>query len=161
RGPPRRRLVKADKRARRRPLATTLAAQRVLVVCGAGGVGKTTTAAALGLAAALRGRRVLACTIDPSPRLATSLGLRHLTDRPRLLDLARLGPSAGAGSLSAMCLDTKRTFDALVERHAPDPAARRRILENRFYQEVSGALAGTHEYMAMEKLLELSADERF
>jgi anion-transporting ArsA/GET3 family ATPase len=141
-------------------LAEALARKRFLVVCGAGGVGKTTTAAALALQGALRGRRVLVCTIDPSRRLATSLGLTQLADRPRALDLRRVAPEA-AGSLHAMTLDTKRTFDALVERYSADEAARRRILENRFYQQVSNALAGSHEYMAMEKLLELSADDRF
>lgn len=136
--------------------------RRVLVVCGSGGVGKTTTAAALGVQAALRGRRVLVCTIDPSRRLATSLGLDRLPDKPRVLDLDRVAPGRDRkGALWAMTLDTKRTFDALVEKHAATEAARRRILENRFYKQVSSALAGSHEYMAMEKLLELTADERF
>jgi anion-transporting ArsA/GET3 family ATPase len=144
----------------REKLASALEERRILVVCGSGGVGKTTTAAALGLRAARLGRRVLVCTIDPSRRLATSLGLSQLSGKPRALDLRRLGPTGG-GSLHAMTLDTRSTFDALVERFAPGPAARRRILENRFYQHVSAALAGSHEYMAMEKLLELSADERF
>jgi anion-transporting ArsA/GET3 family ATPase len=152
------------RRPRLRPpaerLARTLAEGRVLVVCGSGGVGKTTTAAALGLRAAQGGRRVLVCTIDPSRRLATSLGLQALSDRPRVLDLGALGTGRG-GSFSAMTLDTKRTFDALVERHAKDEAARKRILGNRFYKEVSAALAGSHEYMAMEKLLELAADDRY
>jgi anion-transporting ArsA/GET3 family ATPase len=130
------------------------------VVGGAGGVGKTTVAASLALHAALLGRRVLVCTIDPSRRLATSLGLLRLPDRPRALGISRLGPRAG-GSLWAMTLDTRRTFDALVERHMPTAEARRRVLENRFYKQVSSALAGSHEYMAMEKLLELSADARF
>jgi len=134
--------------------------RRVIVVCGAGGVGKTTTAAALGLRAALEGRRVLVCTIDPSRRLATSLGLHSLSGRPRPLDLKPLGAAPG-GRLHAMTLDTKRTFDALVERFARDDGAKERILGNRFYQEVSSALAGSHEYMAMEKLLELRDDERF
>ena len=142
-------------------LESALAGRGILVVCGSGGVGKTTTAAALGLAAALRGRRVLVCTIDPSRRLATSLGLSRLTERPRPLDLRRLGRTADGGSMSAMMLDTKRTFDALVERHAGSAEARDRILGNRFYKQVSSALAGSHEYMAMEKLLELSQDERF
>jgi anion-transporting ArsA/GET3 family ATPase len=141
-------------------LAQALARKRFLIVCGAGGVGKTTTAAALALQGALRGRRVLVCTIDPSRRLATSLGLAQLPDRPRALDLRRVAPEA-KGSLFAMTLDTRRTFDALVERYSADEGARRRILENRFYQQVSDALAGSHEYMAMEKLLELSADDRF
>lgn len=148
--------------ARRRSAALreALATRRVLVVCGSGGVGKTTTAAALGLHAARLGRRVLVCTVDPSRRLATSLGLRQLSEKPRLLPLERLGTPV-SGRLWAMTLDTKRTFDALVERHAPDDEARRRILGNRFYQQVSAALAGSHEYMAMEKLLDLSVDERY
>ena len=144
----------------RRDLARALAENRILVVGGAGGVGKTTTAAALGLQGALQGRRVLVCTIDPARRLATSLGLEQLTGKPRRLDLHRVVPDA-AGEMWAMMLDTKRTFDALVERYTSDEAARERILENRFYRHVSTALAGSHEYMAMEKLLDLHADERF
>jgi anion-transporting ArsA/GET3 family ATPase len=143
-----------------RALAAALAERRVLIVCGSGGVGKTTTAAALALQAALEGRRVLVCTIDPARRLATSLGLSALEGRPRRLDLSRLEPRT-AGALWAMTLDTRRTFDALVEKNTSSESARRRILENRFYQQVSSALSGSHEYMAMEKLLELSADERF
>ena len=140
-------------------LLRALDTRRVVVVCGAGGVGKTTTAAALALHAAVRGRRVLVCTIDPSRRLATSLGLAQLSERPRPLPLGRLLDVPG--SLHAMRLDTTRTFDELVERFAGSAEARSRILGNRFYQQVSDALAGTHEYMAMEKLLELHADERF
>jgi anion-transporting ArsA/GET3 family ATPase len=146
--------------AGRRALRAAVRERRILVVGGAGGVGKTTTAAALALQAAVMGRQVLVCTIDPSRRLVTSLGLRQLGDRPRALDLERVAPEA-KGTLWAMTLDTQRTFDALVERHAPSEEARQRILENRFYQHVSAALAGSHEYMAMEKLLELSADPRF
>lgn len=141
-------------------LELALLQRRILVVAGSGGVGKTTTAAALGLRAAVLGRRVLVCTIDPSRRLATSLGLDRLPDRPRHLDLSRL-ECRGAGELWAMALDTKRTFDALVLRHAPSEEASRHILGNPFYQELSSALSGSNEYMAMEKLLELSADERF
>src|SRR6266511_2929193 len=115
-------------------MEAALLERRVIVVCGSGGVGKTTTAAALGLQAAIKGRRVLVCTIDPSRRLATSLGLSQLSGKPRTVDLRRF---------------------------APAQAARKRILGNRFYQHVSAALAGSHEYMAMEKLLELAADERF
>jgi anion-transporting ArsA/GET3 family ATPase len=146
--------------AGRRALRAAVRGRKVLVVGGAGGVGKTTTAAALALQAAVAGRQVLVCTIDPSRRLVTSLGLRQLGDKPRELDLRKVAPEA-RGTLWAMTLDTQRTFDALVERHAPTAEARRRILDNRFYQQVSAALAGSHEYMAMEKLLELSADPRF
>jgi anion-transporting ArsA/GET3 family ATPase len=143
-------------------LERALASRRILVTCGAGGVGKTTTAAALALRAACSGRRVLACTIDPSRRLATSLGLNQLSDRPRAIDLSRVAaPSSRRGALWAMVLDVKSTFDALVTRYTPDAAARDRILTNRFYRHVSAALAGSHEYMAMEKLLELSGDDRW
>ncbi len=143
-------------------LERALATRRILVTCGSGGVGKTTTAAALALRAARSGRRVLACTIDPSRRLATSLGLNQLSGRPRAIDLSRVGPApARAGALWAMVLDVKSTFDALVARYAPDAAARDRILNNRFYRHISAALAGSHEYMAMEKLLELSEDDRW
>ena len=141
-------------------LAAALEDKRILIVGGAGGVGKTTVAAALALRAALLGRRVLVCTIDPSRRLSTSLGLDRLSDRPRALSLARLGPRQG-GALWAMTLDTKRTFDGLVERHMPGEEARRRVLQNRFYKQVSSAMTGSHEYMAMEKLLDLSGDPRF
>jgi anion-transporting ArsA/GET3 family ATPase len=144
----------------RESLRATLARKRIVVVCGAGGVGKTTTAAALALQAAAAGRRVLVCTIDPSRRLATSLGLDRLSEAPRKLALGRLGTPI-EGELWAMTLDTKRAFDDLVERYASSPEARDRILKNRFYKQVSAALAGSHEYMAMEKLLELSASERF
>jgi anion-transporting ArsA/GET3 family ATPase len=144
----------------RRDLRAAVRERKILVVGGSGGVGKTTTAAALAVQAAVAGRQVLVCTIDPSRRLVTSLGLRNLGDRPSALDLSRVAPEA-KGTLWAMTLDTQRTFDALVERHAPSEEARRRILDNRFYQQVSAALAGSHEYMAMEKLLELAADPRF
>jgi anion-transporting ArsA/GET3 family ATPase len=143
-------------------LERALATRRILVTCGSGGVGKTTTAAALALRAARSGRRVLACTIDPSRRLATSLGLSQLSGRPRAIDVSRVGPApARGGALWAMVLDVKSTFDALVTRYTPDAAARDRILNNRFYRHVSAALAGSHEYMAMEKLLELSEDDRW
>jgi anion-transporting ArsA/GET3 family ATPase len=140
---------------------------RIIVCCGSGGVGKTTTAAAIGLRAAERGRHVVVLTVDPARRLAQSMGLTSLDNTPRLvhgLSAAASDPedgndSASAGSLHAMMLDMKRTFDEIVEAHAdPDRAAL--ILANPFYQSLSSSFAGTQEYMAMEKLGQLRrADE--
>lgn len=124
---------------------------RIVVCCGAGGVGKTTTAAALGLWAAEHGRKAVVLTIDPARRLAQSLGLTELDNTPR--PVPGIDRSAG-GSLDAMMLDMKRTFDEVVEQHSPpDKAAQ--ILANPFYQAVSSSFAGTQEYMAMEKLGQL------
>ena len=123
-------------------------AGNLLVVCGPGGVGKTTTAAALALAAASQGRKTLVCTIDPSKRLRTSLGLARLTGTPQKVK----------GRLFAMRLDPKQTFDDLVRRHAATAEARDRVLSNRFYQQISRHLAGTHEVMAMEALMSLFDD---
>jgi anion-transporting ArsA/GET3 family ATPase len=133
---------------------------RIVVCCGAGGVGKTTTAAALGLWAAEHGRKVVVLTIDPARRLAQSLGLTELDNTPR--PVAGVGAGNGTaegsgGSLDAMMLDMKRTFDEVVEQHAtPDKAAQ--ILANPFYQAVSSSFAGTQEYMAMEKLGQLRTE---
>ena len=124
--------------------------KQVCVVAGAGGVGKTTTAAAIALGAATRGRKVAVLTIDPARRLANALGLEAIGDAPH-----RVEGIEGDGELWAMMLDAKRTFDALVEQYAPDAATRDRVLKNRIYQELSGAVAGSQEYMAMEKLYEL------
>ncbi|GAB3265034.1 ArsA family ATPase [Kineosporia babensis] len=124
---------------------------RVMVCCGSGGVGKTTTAAAIGLRAAERGRRVVVLTIDPARRLAQSLGLAELDNTPR--PVAGVDTAAG-GSLDAMMLDMKRTFDEVIEGHAP-PEKAAQILENPFYQALSSSFAGTQEYMAMEKLGQL------
>ncbi|WP_277452915.1 ArsA-related P-loop ATPase [Janibacter sp. DB-40] len=128
-------------------------ARRIIVCCGSGGVGKTTTAAALAVRAAEQGRRVVVLTIDPARRLAQSLGLDELDNTPR--PVTGLDTSEG-GSLDAMMLDMKRTFDEVVEAHAsPDKAAQ--ILANPFYVAVSSSFAGTQEYMAMEKLGQLRA----
>lgn len=134
---------------------------RIVVCCGAGGVGKTTTAAALGLWAAEHGRKVVVLTIDPARRLAQSLGLTELDNTPRPVAGVRMNGGPGdpepGGSLDAMMLDMKRTFDEVVEQHAtPDKAAQ--ILANPFYQAVSSSFAGTQEYMAMEKLGQLRAE---
>jgi anion-transporting ArsA/GET3 family ATPase len=143
--------------------AEVLSRHRVVACIGAGGVGKTTLAAALGLGAARRGQRALVLTIDPARRLADALGVGELgaepTPIPRAM-LTQLGVPA-EGELHAMMLDMKRTFDDLVGRFAPDPEARSRILENRIYQHVSDALAGSAEYSAMEKVYEMSARPEF
>jgi anion-transporting ArsA/GET3 family ATPase len=143
--------------------AEVLARHRVVACVGAGGVGKTTLAAALGLGAARRGRRALVLTIDPARRLADALGVGTLGSEPSPIArplLTELGVPA-EGELHAMMLDMKRTFDDLVTRFAPDPASRERILENRIYQHVSDALAGSAEYSAMEKVYEMSARPEF
>ncbi len=152
---------------------------RIIVCCGSGGVGKTTIAAAVGLRAAERGRHVVVLTVDPARRLAQSMGLTSLDNTPRPVTGVRTGgsrrpPPAGSrdqsghageagqadgGSMHAMMLDMKRTFDEIVESHSdPDRAAQ--ILANPFYQSLSSSFAGTQEYMAMEKLGQLRrADE--
>ncbi|HZR50402.1 MAG TPA: ArsA-related P-loop ATPase [Streptosporangiaceae bacterium] len=124
---------------------------RIIVCCGSGGVGKTTAAAAIGLCAAERGRQACVLTVDPARRLAQSMGLTSLDNTPRQVDGV---DAANGGSLHAMMLDMKRTFDEIVEAHAdPDRAAQ--ILANPFYQSLSSSFAGTQEYMAMEKLGQL------
>ena len=131
----------------------------VLVCCGSGGVGKTTTAAVIGLEAARRGRRVVVVTIDPARRLADALGLADgLTGEPQRVPVDD-GP--GSGELWAMMLDTPAMFERVVRANAPDPAQADRIVENRFYRNIAGALSGTQEYMASEALHELHGDERF
>ena len=127
---------------------------RIVVCCGSGGVGKTTTAAALGLRAAESGRRVVVLTIDPARRLAQSLGLTKLDNTPSAvqgIDVER------GGTLDAMMLDMKRTFDEVVQAHAT-PEKAEQILANPFYQAVSSSFAGTQEYMAMEKLGQLKVE---
>jgi anion-transporting ArsA/GET3 family ATPase len=127
---------------------------RIVVCCGAGGVGKTTTSAALALRAAEAGRSVVVLTIDPAHRLAQSLGLTRLDNTPAPVKGV---DSSKGGSLDAMMLDMKRTFDEVVEAHAaPEKAGQ--ILANPFYQAVSSSFAGTQEYMAMEKLGQLRAE---
>jgi anion-transporting ArsA/GET3 family ATPase len=131
----------------------TLDSAKILVCTGSGGVGKTTTAASLALRAAERGRRTVVLTIDPARRLAQSMGLSELDNTPRRV--AATDTSAG-GSLDAMMLDMKRTFDDIVLTHA-EPGKAQAILENPFYQALSSSFAGTQEYMAMEKLGQLKA----
>jgi anion-transporting ArsA/GET3 family ATPase len=127
-----------------------LEGRRICVCCGAGGVGKTSTSAAIALGAAAQGRKVAVLTIDPARRLANSLGLERLGNEPR-----RVRSVEGPGELWAMMLDPKRTFDDLVESYAADERTRDAVLSNRIYQELSSAVSGSQEYMAMEKLYEL------
>jgi anion-transporting ArsA/GET3 family ATPase len=137
-----------------------IAERRILVCCGSGGVGKTTTAAALAIRAATLGRRTLVLTIDPARRLANALGVADFGNEVCRVR-ARRFEAAGVplhGELYAMMLDTKRTFDDLVERFAPSREMREAILSNPIYQELSDTLAGSREYMAMEKLYELNAE---
>jgi anion-transporting ArsA/GET3 family ATPase len=135
----------------------------IIVCCGSGGVGKTTTSAALALRAAEQGRKVVVLTIDPARRLAQSMGIDKLDNVPRPVPGLSTGPDgsppAAGGSLDAMMLDMKRTFDEVVESQAsPEKAAQ--ILQNPFYVALSSSFAGTQEYMAMEKLGQLHADAR-
>jgi anion-transporting ArsA/GET3 family ATPase len=138
---------------------------RIVVCCGSGGVGKTTTAAALALRAAERGRKVVVLTIDPARRLAQAMGLTELDNTPRKVDVSDGGPAGGpagdksgdkGGELHAMMLDMKRTFDEIVSAHAA-PERAEQIFANPFYQSLSSSFAGTQEYMAMEKLGQLRA----
>jgi anion-transporting ArsA/GET3 family ATPase len=148
--------------------------RRVVICCGTGGVGKTTTAAVLALEGARRGRNACVVTIDPARRLADALGIAHLTNDPTEIDRKLWAEIDGratdpgddeavvaGGRLSAMMLDTKSTFDLLVSRNASSPEQAQRILDNTFYRNVSGALGGTQEYMAMEKLHELHDEGNF
>ncbi|MEU8377907.1 ArsA family ATPase [Streptosporangium sp. NPDC048865] len=128
---------------------------RIVVCCGSGGVGKTTTAAALGLRAAERGRSAVVLTVDPARRLAQSMGLTELDNTPRPVTGVE-----GEGRLHAMMLDMKRTFDEIIEAHA-DPERARQILTNPFYQSLSSSFSGTQEYMAMEKLGQLRRSDEW
>ncbi|MCC5953479.1 MAG: ArsA family ATPase [Acidimicrobiia bacterium] len=139
----------------RRRLRSVVADHSIIVCTGSGGVGKTTTAAVMALEGARAGRKAVVVTIDPAKRLADALGLEGLTNAPSEID------GDWPGSLSALMLDTKSTFDDLVRKHAESPDQAERILENRFYRNISGALSGTQEYMAMEKLYELHEDYDF
>ncbi|MGP4054578.1 ArsA family ATPase [Mycobacterium sp. 4D054] len=129
---------------------------RVVVCCGAGGVGKTTTAAAMALRAAEYGRTVVVLTIDPAKRLAQALGIRDLGNTPQRVPLAPEVP----GELHAMMLDMRRTFDEMVIQYS-GPGTADAILDNQFYQTVATSLAGTQEYMAMEKLGQLLAEDKW
>jgi anion-transporting ArsA/GET3 family ATPase len=144
-------------------VADLLERKRIVICAGAGGVGKTTTSAAIAMGMAARGLKVAVLTIDPAKRLANSLGLPELGNEERQVDPERFA-EAGLemrGELWAMMLDAKRTWDEVIERHAPDEATRDAVFANRVYQELSNAVAGSTEYMAMEKLFELHHEGRY
>jgi anion-transporting ArsA/GET3 family ATPase len=138
-----------------RDLAALVATSEIIVCTGSGGVGKTTIAAVIALEGARQGRRTVVVTIDPAKRLADALGLESLTNAPRQI------PGEWSGEMWATMLDTKSTFDELVHKHATDEEQAASILDNRFYRNISGALSGTQEYMAMEKLYELHEESDF
>ncbi len=146
-------------------LAQRLSGKSVCVCAGPGGVGKTTTAAALALGLACRGQRVAVVTIDPARRLASAMGIEELGNEPRRIDPATLATHGiemeGEGELWATMLDAKGTFDALIARLAPTERAREEALDNRIYQEVSSAVAGTQEFSAIAKLYELHTEGGF
>lgn len=134
----------------------------VIVCCGSGGVGKTTTAAVLGIEAARRGRRAVVVTIDPARRLADALGLHGgLSGEPQRISLPGLESGVASGELWAMMLDTPAMFDKVVRANAADTEQANRIVANRFYRNMTDALSGTQEFMASEALHELHGDERF
>ncbi len=146
-----------------RPESLDLRSQSLVICLGPGGVGKTTISAALAVHAAVIGRAVDVMTVDPAPRLLDALGLGADSSEPVEVQLvgighARRGGGSGRARLRALRLDPKRTFDSIVARYALSDAARDTILENRIYRNLSGALAGVADYMAMEKLLELAAN---
>jgi anion-transporting ArsA/GET3 family ATPase len=141
--------------------AALLDARHVLVCCGTGGVGKTTTAAAFAIEGARRGRRVVVVTIDPAKRLANTLGLEELSNTAHPIARERWdadGSAPAGGELHALMLDSQSTFDQLVGKYSATGEQAEAILQNGFYRNVAGALSGTQEYMAMEKLYELHED---
>jgi anion-transporting ArsA/GET3 family ATPase len=137
-----------------------LAGRRIVICAGPGGVGKTTTAAAVAMGLAERGLKVAVVTIDPARRLADSLGLEELGNEPALVDPGRFAAQGIdlRGELWAMMLDAKRTFDELIERLAPDARTRDEVFANRIYQQLSSAVAGSQEFTAIAKLYELDQE---
>ena len=145
-------------------VAALLDGKSVCICAGSGGVGKTTSSAAIAAGMAARGLKVAVLTIDPAKRLADALGLPELGNTERRVDpelFEAQGVESSGGELWAMMLDAKQTFDDVVRKHAPDEETRERILSNRIYRQLSNALAGSQEYMAMEKLFELHEEDRY
>jgi anion-transporting ArsA/GET3 family ATPase len=144
-------------------VAELLEGKRVCVCSGSGGVGKTTTSAAIALGMAARGAKVAVVTIDPAKRLANALGLKELQNEPRRVEPRRLAGAGidSGGELWAMMLDPKRTFDELIERIAPEPGRAQEIKANRVYRELSTAVSGSQEFTAVAKLYELNREGDF
>ncbi|OGQ35502.1 MAG: hypothetical protein A3F16_01070 [Deltaproteobacteria bacterium RIFCSPHIGHO2_12_FULL_43_9] len=142
-------------------LKEILLTKRVILLCGSGGVGKTTTAAAIAIRSAMEGKKTIVVTIDPAKRLANSLGLQELGNEPQKIDISSLHPNEKAKELWGMMLDTKRTFDELIGKYAPDKETYEKILSNNIYKHLSSTLAGSQEYMAMEKLYELYQEKKY
>jgi anion-transporting ArsA/GET3 family ATPase len=144
-------------------LASLVAERRILVCVGSGGVGKTTTAASIGLAAARAGKKTLVLTIDPARRLANALGLDQLGHDVLEVppEKVALGGPKPTGSLYAMMLDQKRAFDEIVQKYAADQGVQQRIFGNSIYQQISSRLAGSHEYAAMSKLYEIAREKKY
>ena len=140
-------------------LAKIIGEKKLLICVGSGGVGKTSMAAAIGVDAARRGRRVLVLTIDPARRLANSLGLERFGNQETRIDLDELGDTDG--ELWAMMLDPQRTFDELIKRVAKDPKRQKAILENHVYQNIADTIVGNQEYMATEKLYDVVSSGRY
>ena len=144
-------------------LESLIEKKRLLICCGSGGVGKTTTAAALALKACMMGKSVIVLTIDPARRLANSLGLKTLGNLEKEIpreefEKAHLNPK---GKMFALMMDTKRTFDKIIEKYAPSEESKNSIFNNSLYQHLSGMIAGSQEYMAMEKVYELYQKNKF
>lgn len=144
-------------------LETLIEKKRLIICCGSGGVGKTTTAAALALKATLMGKNVAVLTIDPARRLANSLGLKSLSNEEKEIpyaefEKANLKPK---GRMFALMMDSKRTFDKIIEKYAPTEDSKKAIFNNALYQHLSGMIAGSQEYMAMEKVYDLYQKEKF
>ena len=144
-------------------LEKILKTREIIVCAGSGGVGKTTTAAAIALRSAVLGKKTVVLTIDPAKRLASALGLKQLSSEPSKVDARKFSAAglAPKGELYAMMLDTKSTFDKVVLQYAPTREQAERIIANRFYRNISSTLSGTQEYMAMEKLYELFAEGNY
>src|SRR5262245_21268228 len=151
-------MARTDDREAARSLESLLASKEIVISCGSGGVGKTTTAAALGaMAAAYTGGKVLVLTVDPARRLANALGREQFGNVEKRVP-TELFEAAGVeprGELWAAMLDTKQSWDQLVKRHAPDPHTREQILANPLYQNVTGKFVQSHDYIAMERLYEI------